>query len=72
MLFPNSKQININNASYDMIMALPIEDTNKKKLIADFMQANGEINNIYDLLLISELTTLDINQLKFMELRIQK
>ena len=31
LLFPNVKQIDINNANYEMIMELPIENTKKKE-----------------------------------------
>ena len=64
MLFPHSKQIDINNASYDMIIDIPFNDIQKKELIAEFMQTNGQINTIYDLLLIPDLTPSDINHLK--------
>ncbi len=47
-----------------MIMNISFNDINKKELIAEFMQTHGQINNIYDLLIISDLTSFDINQLK--------
>ena len=47
-----------------MIMNISFNDTKKKELIAEFMQTNVHINNIYDLLWIPDLTASDINHLK--------
>jgi len=64
LLFPNTEQININNADYESIMSLPLDDINNKELIYEFMIVHGQIDNIYDLLLIPSITATDINQLK--------
>ena len=63
-LFSNIEQININDADYNSIINLPIEDSSKLILIAEFMMEHGQIENIYELLTIPSITSTEIEQLK--------
>ena len=56
-------KIDINNASYDEVLSLPLSEE-KNNNIWLYINSSGEINSIYDLLNINLLTAQDVHVLK--------